>query len=55
MNPNMHIPGIRAAKKAYGKISVLGKFLTAKIPNGENSVRRKLRTAKNPTAKIPTA
>ena len=33
----------------------MAKIPTAKNPYGEKSVRRKLRTAKNPTTKIPTA
>ena len=40
-------------KQVYGENSVRRKFRTAKIPYGENSVRRKIRTAKIPTAKTP--
>ena len=35
-------------KQVYGENSVRRKFRTAKIPYGENSLRRKFRTAKNP-------
>ena len=39
MNAIRYIPGIRAVKIPYCEIFVRRKFLTAKIPYGENSVR----------------
>ena len=45
---------ISTVKFPHGENSLWRNFLTANISYGENSVRRKLRMAKNPTAKTPT-
>ena len=51
----IYIPSNRMAENPFGEKSTRWKNLTTEIPDGENSVHRKIRTAKSHTAKNPSA
>ena len=55
MNQKRYIPGNFTAKIPYGENSLRRNFPTAKIPYGKKFARRKLHIAKNPTVKNLTA